>query len=154
MNRSGITLTEVVLAVALAAFPLACITGLVQSNATGAKNTEDAISTQLVLHDLMDILVTSDVAALRTLSGRGTKWLSSFLIWRAERLPLSERERYCHQLDALKANIYLDVEEKVEDLDDLVRLTLTARRQHGAPIVLHRLVRAGEPEAAPGGLKP
>jgi hypothetical protein len=153
VRRSGVTLAEVVLAVALVALPVAGMAGLLQSNAVSAKSAEDSITTQLILHDLLDVLETVDVAALRTLSHQGPGWLKTFLVWRAERLPLSERERYCHQLDALRANVYLTLEEKVDDLEDLVRITLTARRQLGAPIVLRRLVRTLEQPVAPGGQK-
>jgi hypothetical protein len=136
-----LSLTEVVLAVTLLAFPLAFLMGLVQSNAAGAKATEDQITAQLILHDLLDVLVTAKPAELRTLAGKGADWISTFLAWRAERIPLPERERYCRQLVDIHAKVYLDVNEKVNDLPDLVRITLTARRSTGAPIVLSRLVR-------------
>lgn len=140
MNRRGIQLVEVLLAVALAGGPLIAGLELVRSSTRRAAIAEETATVRLLLTDLSTVFSGESIESLRQIAATGPR-LPEILGARLGRVPAASQAQYRQQVSGVVPRVACRIDEKVEGIDGLVRLTLSASASDGRRIEVFRLLR-------------
>lgn len=143
MSRRGVSLMELLVAVALAAGPLLVALHLIQTNVQAARFNQERATARLVLQDMVDLLMGEPMDTLRGLSGPGKQAeLDDTLDARVAVLPEEARKPYADQARAFRGRLMLALEEDLgAEAPGLARMTLTAGLDRGTTVRLVRLFR-------------
>lgn len=140
-NRRGISLIEVVVALAVLGLPFLVILTMIQSCMLGARHDQDRTTSRMVLADLTGLLNGESVEKLRELGAGDTTGLDLMLEGRIAGLPPGLRDRFRSQVKDLFGAMRLTVEEDFGGIHGMMRLTLTARLSRNATATLSWYLR-------------
>lgn len=139
--RRGFQLTELLVAIAIAAGPMLLAIHLVQSNAAGARFNHERAMARLILVDLSEILIGEPVEKLRTLDQAPGDVAQGFSE-RIAKLPDSVREKYRAEVTPYLPRIKCRVEENLDgEAPDLARLVVKMSLTGGVNVEIKRLFR-------------
>lgn len=143
MRRRGVSLLEVLLALAIASVPLVIALTLIHRNATQARLAGDRVVGRLVLMDLMEVLLAEEVDRLKEIAADPGK-LEALIKARIAKLPPFAQAPYEDRVLPLARQARLILEERPAGAaPGLVRLTLELRIEDGvkAGLEIRQLVR-------------
>jgi hypothetical protein len=140
VRRRGFQLIEVALALALAGGPLLVTMQLVRSTVRQAASAKEQATARLMLMDFATLLAGEPVEVLRDLSGTGA--LQEMLRSRIGRMPTLWQPAFREQVQMLAGKLSCRLEENVEGVRGLARLTLTSTLTDGHPVAVFRLLRS------------
>lgn len=140
MKRKGLSLVEVMVALTLACGPVLVSLVLIHANVDGSRFANDRATARMVLVDLAELVRARPVAELAAVAR--TRSVESLLAERIAALPEPARAPYAQQLRSLEGRLSLEVEQDVDGLARLTRLTLAARLDRSGAITVTRLFRA------------
>jgi hypothetical protein len=150
--RSGYQLIEVMVALTLAAGPVAVSLQLIHSNVSGARFNAERASARLALVDLTELLIGETTAKIRAVSQPGSNTrLIELVKQRVSCLPESIRKQYGLQVASFSEGVSCTLEESVDGRKDLALLTVQARFASGSVVTVKRLFRPGARLAGANG---
>ena len=145
MRRRGFHLTEVLIALALAAGPLLVGLELIQSSTRQARHTLHLATARLLVVELLDLVLAMTGEDIDGLAGAaGGPALDALLAQRVTGMPAELKETYGLEMTALKGHLRCSVDHDVGDLPGLTRVTLVATLPGNVGVSVTRLFR---PEA-------
>jgi hypothetical protein len=139
MKRRGYQLTEVVVALAVAAGPLLVGFQLIHSNTTEARFNRDRAVARLLLSDISEILCGETIEQLRDVNRPGA--LDAVLERRIERIHPAVRKAYAEQVNPYFGQIHAKFQDSTQP--GLVELELTTKVGSGADVRVTHLFRPG-----------
>jgi hypothetical protein len=125
LRRAGFHLTELLVAVAIAAGPLLVAVHLSQASASGARFNRDRAAVRMILTELTDRLTVEPLATLRG-PERARARAGELLSARGARLPPEVRSRLLAQASGLEDRIRCAIEAPVRGRRSLARLVVWA----------------------------
>lgn len=143
LRRTGVSLLEIMLAVAIAAVPLMISLNLLYRNATQARLAGDRVVGRMVLMDLIEVLLGEDVDQLREIASDSSK-LEAILQERVSNLPEFAQRPYRERVLPICKQVKLELEEDLgPSLTGLVRMTVSLQIQGGlkADLTVSQLFR-------------
>jgi hypothetical protein len=122
--RAGFQLTEVLVAVAIAAGPMLVAIHLVQKNAAGARFNHDRASARLVLLDVTEIMMGEPLDRLKAIAAQPGELARTFEL-RVANLPATVRDRFRNEVRPYLGQIKMTIDENLSpETPDLTRLTV------------------------------
>ena len=140
MKRRGFHLTEVLIALVLAAGPLLVMFQLVQSNSRASRHLLDHATARHLLIELSDLLMAQPREELKA-TAAGTGALNRFVEMRLSAMPVELREPYLEQLKPFGGALACELTEDVSGMPGLARLKLSMRVPSGAAVSVLRYFR-------------
>jgi len=146
--RRGFQLMELVIALALAAGPVAMAIHMVHSNVKGARFNAERASARLALVDLMELLMGEPISKIKSLSESGSKsQLADLVKERIRDLPEAIRKQYEIQISSFANTMRCTLVDEVDGQKGLSLLILQANFSNQNTVSVKRLFR---PKARPG----
>jgi hypothetical protein len=136
-HRNGFQLTEVVVALSLAAGPLLVGFQLIRSNTMEARFNRDRAVARLLLSDISEMLCGETIEQLRDVNRPGA--LDAVLERRIERIHPAVRKAYADQVNAYFGQIHAKFQDSTQP--GLVELELTTTVEGGAVVRVFHLFR-------------
>ena len=125
-KRRGFQLTEILMAIAMAAGPMLAAIVLINQNVTGARFNVDQATARQALVDLTELLLGETMDSLRDTAkpGKNPK-LNDLLKNRIGRLPEAAQKQYNQQVAGLADKFECSLSEDVGGVKGLAKLTLS-----------------------------
>jgi hypothetical protein len=139
--RRGFQLAEVLVAVALAAGPIATAVHLVHTGHREIRSDTDQAQARILLDDLIHVLEDAPLSDLRDLAKGPIERLQAIGASRLERLSPELVALYRPQLEPLLEKLAMELAEDAGGIRSLAVLRVSTRTPAGVPVRICRVLR-------------
>lgn len=139
--RRGVTLVELLLALAIIAGPALYVLDSIRTSTQSARLDAERVAALLLLSDLHEIVRSEGLASLKQLTGAGPEPLRALARQRVVLYAGPDAERTRRSALALCDTLTVKLDERAGAVDGLASVTLAVEPQRGGPVTLARWLR-------------